>query len=329
MLVPPKLHPGSGVRVVAPACSLSSMRWIDDAYLRKTEETMKEWGLTVTYGTHVREMDDFESSTIESRIEDLHDAFRDPSVHLVHCARGGFNCNQLLPHLDYDLIKKNPKILLGFSDITALGNAIYAKTGLVTYSGPSFYQFGFGTQLHYTFEYFEKCLFKDSPLAISPSDKWTDARFTPEKPDLPFEHNDGHWMLQEGSAEGTIIGGNLCTLNLLQGTPYMPSLQDSILFLEDDYESHQRAFDRNLQSLIHLPEFKGVRGLVIGRFQKATGMTRTLLTEIIASKRELRTLPVIANADFGHTHPMITFPIGGTATLKAAQSEAEIVITTH
>ncbi len=302
------------------------MPWLTEEFLRQTEKKMAQWGLAVTYGKHVRETDAFGSSSIESRVEDLHDAFRDPSIYMIHCLRGGFSSNQLLKHLDYDLIKQNPKILLGFSDITALGNAIYAKTGLVTYSGPSFYQFGFGKQLQYTFDCFEQCLFGDDPLTIRPSGKWADARYTPDAPDLPFEKNDGHWILQEGKADGTIIGGNLCTLNLLQGTEYMPSLNDSILFIEDDYESHERAFDRNLQSLIHLPEFKGVRGLVIGRFQKATKMTRKFLEQIIATKRELRGLPVIANADFGHTHPMFTFPIGGTARIQAQKGNVRIEI---
>ncbi len=115
----------------------------------------------------------------------------------------------------------------------------------------------------------------------------------------------------------------------------MPSLKDTILFLEDDYETHPRTFDRQLQSIIHQPGFSGVKGILIGRFEKnaanknMTPVTREIITEIIATKKELKNLPVIANVDFGHTQPMITFPIGGTVRMKASNKGAEIVITKH
>jgi muramoyltetrapeptide carboxypeptidase LdcA involved in peptidoglycan recycling len=148
-----------------------------------------------------------------------------------------------------------------------------------------------------------------------------------------FEPNEGWWTLGHGEAEGTIIGGNLCTLNLLQGTKYMPSLKDSILFLEDDFESSAGTFDRNLQSLIHLPDFKGVRGIVIGRFEKnaANGMppmSNELLRNLLDNHSELNDLPIIANVDFGHTQPMITFPIGGKARIKGGK-QSSIEILTH
>jgi muramoyltetrapeptide carboxypeptidase LdcA involved in peptidoglycan recycling len=94
-------------------------------------------------------------------------------------------------------------------------------------------------------------------------------------------------------------------------------MADAILFLEDDFESRPATFDRDLQSLIHQPGFERVRGLVIGRFQRASGMTLDLLRAIVQSKRELRSVPVIANVDFGHTDPKITFPIGGTGRIRA------------
>jgi len=130
---------------------------------------------------------------------------------------GGFNANQLLCHLDYDLIAKNPKILCGYSDITALHNAIYAKTGLVTYHGPHFSTFEFDRETEYTRKAFVDCVIKDVTVTVVPS-----------KSAVKYH------TIQEGVCEGTIIGGNLCTLNLLQGTPYMPDIRDKVLFLEDD-----------------------------------------------------------------------------------------------
>jgi muramoyltetrapeptide carboxypeptidase len=118
-------------------------------------------------------------------------------------------------------------------------------------------------------------------------------------------------VLQEGEAEGTIVGGNLCTFNLLQGTPFMPGLEGAIVFVEDDGQVKPWDFDRDLVSLLQQPAFSGARGLVIGRFQRATGMTRELLTQIVGNKPELAHLPVLANVDFGHTTPTVTFPSGG------------------
>lgn len=98
----------------------------------------------------------------------------------------------------------------------------------------------------------------------------------------------------------------------------MPSLDGSILFLEEDCETNSVLFDRLLQSLIHQPNFSGVRAILIGRFQKDSRMTREILTKIIETKKELTNLPIIANVDFGHTNPLITFPIGGSASVEAS-----------
>ncbi len=327
-MFPRKLRPGDDVRIIAPSCTLPSLPWVTDTFLDRAKEFFRSRGMTVSESAHLREVDAFGSTTVEGRVEDLHAAFDDPSVAAMITIRGGFSSNQLLAHLDWDLIRKHPKILCGFSDITALSNAIWAKTGLVSYSGPNFYHFGFGEQMSYTYESFRRCLLEDGPYAIEPSSAWTDDRYSPEREALTFERNDGPWLLQPGEAEGTLLGGNLCTLNLLQGTEFFPDIRESVLFLEDDYESTVVAFDRNLQSLLHLPEAK-IRGLVIGRFQKKTAMTRALLEGIIAAKPELRGVPVIANVDFGHTHPMITYPIGGRVKLFCSADRHNIEILSH
>jgi muramoyltetrapeptide carboxypeptidase LdcA involved in peptidoglycan recycling len=141
--------------------------------------------------------------------------------------------------------------------------------------------------------------------------------------------NNGYFVINEGKAEGTILGANLCTFNLLQGTEFMPDLADSVLFIEDDYESKPHHFDRDLQSLIHLPDFPKVKGLVIGRFQKASEMTNKLLSKIIATKEELTEIPVVANVDFGHSEPRITFPIGGRVSMNISRQKCVINITKH
>lgn len=325
-MFPQKLSPGDEVRVIAPATSL---RNISPELREIASRNLSALGLQVTYGEHCEESNEFRSSSIASRIADLHDAFASPTVRCILTAIGGYNSNQLLRYLDYELIKANPKILCGFSDITALGTAIYARTGLVTYSGPHFSTFGMVRGLAYTLEYFRKCLMDTAPYVIESSEHWSDDPWYRDQVNRNFVPNEGLWTINQGQTEGKLLGGNLCTLNLLQGTEYMPDLAGSILLLEDDDEITPATFDRDLQSLIHQPGFEGVKGLVIGRFQNASAMSREKLVAIINGKQELAGIPVVANANFGHTTPQFTFPIGGTGALIAVNGEASLALIKH
>jgi|SRR5680860_153784 len=325
-IFPQKLKKGDKVRVIAPS---RSMAIISQETRDIAKNRFEELGLELSFGKHIEEIDDFVSSSIESRIEDLHDAFCDSRVKAIFTVIGGFNCNQLLQYIDWDLIKNNPKIFCGFSDITALNNAIYAKTGLVSYSGPHYLTFGQELHFDYTLDYVKKCLFSDNPFEILPSENWTDDAWWADQKNRNPILNSGWLLINKGKAEGTIFGGNLCALNLLQGTEYFPNIKDSILFLEDDEESQPHHFDRNLQSLLHQDAFQGVKGIVISRFQKASKMTDKKLIRIIKTKKELDNIPVIANVDFGHTSPMITFPIGGTVKILVEKWNSRIEIIEH
>lgn len=325
-IFPRKLRPGDQIRVIAPSRSLA----IISSELRQiATQALTQMGFSVTFGEHAEEDDEFHSSSIEARVSDLHAAFTDPQVNGILTAIGGYNANQVLSYLDYNLIRDNPKILCGYSDITALSNAIYAKTGLVTYSGPHFSTFGMRLGLEYTREYFARCLMQADAYDLPASDTWSDDPWYRNQMQRQFTRNPGYHVINPGHAQGRILGGNLCTLNLLQGTPYMPDLQDSILFIEDDEESPPHTFDRDLQSLLHQDGFSGVRGLLIGRFQKASQMDDSKLLQIICSKRELQGIPVVTDANFGHCTPHFTFPIGGWGEIEAGNGKAQIAILEH
>jgi muramoyltetrapeptide carboxypeptidase LdcA involved in peptidoglycan recycling len=325
-MIPKKLNIDDEIRIIAPARSLSI---ITQESIELATKQLEELGFKVTFGKHVKERDDFDSSSIESRIEDIHKAFTDKNVKAIITVIGGFNCNQLLKYLDYNLIKKNPKILCGYSDITSLQNAIYKKTGLVSYSGPHYSTFGMKKGFEYCEDYFKKCVINSEPFIIIPSKEWSDDEWYIDQEERKFIQNNGFYVINEGESTGTIIGANLCTFNLLQGTEFMPSLKDSILFLEDDENTTPALFDRDLQSLIHQPGFDSVKGIIIGRFQKKSNMTPELIKQIIKNKKELNHILVIADVDFGHTSPMITFPIGGKCKIIAKSGQIKIKITEH
>lgn len=317
-IMPARLSSGDEIRVIAPSRTLAI---ISQELQNIANKRLNDLGLKVSLSEHVYERDIFDSSSISSRVRDLHEAFLDKNVKAILTVIGGYNSNQLLRYIDWDIIRANPKILCGYSDITILTNAIFAKTGLVSYSGPHYSTFGQELYFDYTLEYFKKCLFSSEPFSIKSSDYWSDDTWWLNQKTRNLIKNDGYQVINSGTAQGTLLGGNLCTFNLLQGTEYFPDLKNSILFLEDDALAGTCSaveFDRNVQSLIQQPTFASVRGIVIGRFQKASVITNDMLTTIIKTKRELDRMPVIAQADFGHTSPQITFPIGGEVLVEAS-----------
>lgn len=322
-IYPEKLKSGSEVRIIAPSRSLSIIGADSRAI---ADRRFEDLGLKLTYGKNVNESDEFNSSSIASRIEDFYDAFLDKNVKAIITVIGGFNSNQLLKYIDWDLIRDNPKIFCGYSDITVLNNAIYAKTGLVNYNGPHYSTFGQKLYFEYTLEYFKKALFSDDPFEINPSDNWSDDLWFIDQDKRSPVKNSGFLAINPGTAAGTIIGGNVNTLNLLQGTEYLPDFDESVLFIEDDEGTAPHIFDRDLQSLIHLPDFSKVKGVVIGRFQKKSAISENLLIKIIKTKKELKNIPVVANVDFGHTDPKLTLPIGGEVSLAVGENtKIEIV----
>lgn len=313
------------VRLIAPSMSLSEN---DKTKILNAEKYFKSLGYSLTAGKYIFDKDTyFGCSSIKNRVEDLMNAYLDKNVEIIVCADGGYNVNQILPYLDYKIIKQNPKIIIGYSDITALLIAIMKKTNLTTYYGPMLS--GFSSDNEYTLQYFEKIL-KNKDFMIHSSKVIYDYKKVNNKMEKATLKNDGMIPIQNGESFGKIIGGNLCTINLLQGTEYMPNLNDSILFLEDDADDFGNdvfllEFDRNLESLLQLPNCK-IKGIVFGRFQLCSNMTVDKLKTIIKNKKKLKDVPIVCGADFGHTNPMFTIPIGAYCNLQIKNNNIEIKI---
>lgn len=325
-IIPKKLNKKSHIRIIAPS---RSMGLLSEENKRLAIGALEKFGFSVSFGKNVGESDKFHSSSIESRVSDLHEAFSDSSVDAILTVIGGYNSNQILDYLDYNLIKSNPKYLCGYSDITVLNNAIYAKTGMISCNGPHFSSWAIQKGFEYSKKYFEKCCMSNEEYLIEPSLVWSDDAWYVNQENREFIPAEGFKIVREGVAEGVLVGGHVRCLACLQGTQYFPSLENSILLLEEDEETNPQIFDRVLQSIIHLPDFNGVKGIVIGRFQKATKMTDELLKKIIFSKKKLFNIPIISDMTIGHTMPIATFPIGGSAKFIAKDGIVELKIITH
>ena len=315
-IIPQKLQKGDKVMIIAPSRGL---KLIGQDCRQIATERLEKMGLRVEFARNTTDenWNMLGTGSVKQRAEDIMQAFQDQDVKGIFTVLGGFNSNQILDHLDYDVIRKNPKIICGFSDITAVLGAITAKTGLETYYGPHFSTLGMLKGCEYTLDCMQKMLFDDKPMMLQPAEEWSDDLWFLDQEKREFIKNEGFWILHNGDAEGTIVGGNLCTYNLLLGTSYQPKFEkNTILMIEDDEESYPQAFDRNLQALCHQPDFKNVTGLIIGRFQKKSKIDREMLTFIINNKPELKNIPVIANVDYGHTTPILTIPLGGHATIS-------------
>ena len=325
-MIPARLGEGDEIRIVSPATSLA---FIPQEQRETAAARLAGLGLEVTYSENGGIRDRYDSSPVEARVSDLHDAFADPSVKGMLTTLGGHNSGQLLGRLDYGLIGDNPKTFCGYSDITALATAVHAKTGLVTYSGPHFSTFAMERGIEYTLDHLERCLMRDGPYDIEPADHWSDDPWYADQEDRTFAPNTGYEVVNEGEAEGKLLGGHLGTFCLLFGTSYMPDLSGSILLLECDEETQPYHLDRELQSLVYQPGFENVRGLVFARFQRASNVDLETLTDVVRGKPELGRVPIVAGASFGHTTPQFTFPIGGTGALTARANDAKLRIETH
>ena len=322
-MIPPKLKAGDEIRIVAPSHSIPAD--FSESMRQQAIQGLEKLGLKVTFGKYVDEVDEFETTTVEHRLIDLHEAFADPEVKAVLAATGGSSVTQILSQIDYDLVRRNPKILCGLSDVTALSYAMYSKTGITNYYGPHFTMLGASQIVDYSFESMKVTLMEEDVVELKASPHYNNA---------PGENqtivNEGFWAINDGEAEASGIGGNFLTTNFVKGSKFMPDIANTILFMEENYIMDYKDVQNELQSILHYLGAKSIKGLMIGRFQRETGMTRDLLTKIIKSKKELESVPVIANVDFGHTAPMLTLPVGGTISMKVnGEDDVQIKLLKH
>jgi muramoyltetrapeptide carboxypeptidase len=314
---PEKLREGDYVGVIAPCSPIGSKTNKRFQYCLKAIEKL---GLRYKVGKFVNESNDYMAGTPEQRAQDINNFFRDKDVKAIWCLRGGISGNLSLEYLDYKLIKKNPKIFIGYSDVTNYNFAIYTKTGLVNFYGPALTTFADlmlkekdDYYLDWTINETKKMLFDNKSYGEAPISKKYILYGEKHKDKKPI-------VVTRGKANGVLIGGNLHLFFMaMLSTKYFPKFpKKTILFLESGFND-PADLEIHLWKLEQLGYFKRISGILIGKDKFSNKLCKATSYDILRKFGQKYKIPIIANLNFGHTDPMITIPIGVKARIDTSR----------
>jgi muramoyltetrapeptide carboxypeptidase len=296
IIKPKRLKEGNTLGLISPG------GFITEDELKTSINNFEALGFKVVHTRNILARDGYLGGTDEQRASDLNEMFEREDIDGIAAARGGYGCTRILPLINYDLIKKNPKVLLGYSDITALLYAVFLKTGLICFHGPV----GIST-----FNEFSTCSLKD--VLIYPVEN-----LTLNNP-LTEEDNPEIFAIRSGKCSGRLIGGNLSLAVSLIGTPYDIDTSGKLIFLEEIGEEPYR-IDRMLTQMIEAGKFKGAKGIILGKFvdcePKKDNPTSFSLKEVLFNRLYDLNIPVIYGMSFGHIIDKFTLPFGLNAELN-------------
>jgi muramoyltetrapeptide carboxypeptidase len=302
---PKRLKKGDVIGIISPASAPSDLFRIE-----KGAGYLESLGYKVKIGKSSGNSYGYLAGTDEERIKDLHDMFSDKNVKAVICTRGGYGAPRLVDKIDYKIIAKNPKIFVGYSDITALQMAILQKTGLITFAGPMLAVDLYNSVSPFTEEMFWALLTSNKKFG---------------RINLPG--NEKIFPVVKGIAKGRLIGGNLATFLSLAGTSYLPDIKNKILLLEEIGEAPYRV-DRMLNQLRLMGIFKKISGLILGAFtdcNESDPEKKTFTTgEVLADYVDKLNIPVVYNFRHGHIDDKVTVPFGAGIRMNATRSIIEI-----
>jgi len=297
----------------------------------RAKKYLQDKGFKIVEGNLTGKYDFYRAGSIKERAEELNNLIRDPEVKCIMSTIGGMNSNSLLPYIDYEAFKKNPKIIIGYSDVTAILLAIYEQTGISTYYGPALVA-SFGELPPFvdaTFEYLKEITMDEIkiPYVFEIPQYWTDEYVNWETQDRGKEERENRWItIYEGVARGRVIGGNLNTMQGIWGSKYMPEIKDGdILFLEDSLKD-AATIERSFSFFKVNGVFDRISGIILGKHElfddlKTGKKPYEILLEVLGNKK----LPFIADFDCCHTHPMMTLPIGCEIELDATNKKVSII----
>jgi muramoyltetrapeptide carboxypeptidase len=302
---PKKLERGDLVAIVSPASSPDDLTKIN-----RSVEYLEKLGYKVVVGKHVGKIKGYLAGEDHERVQDLHEMFDNKEVKAIFTVRGGYGSTRLLNKLDYSLIKKNPKIFVGYSDINALQMAIFKNCGLITFSGPMM-----------------AVDFADDISTFTEENFWKIITSNKKIGKLHNPHDEKFFSLNKGKTEGKILGGNLTVLSSVIGTGYLPDFKKSLFLLEDINEPPYKV-DRMLNQLKIAGIFKSVNGVLLGRFINCyeTEQFKNSLTlnEVMEEYFHILKKPVIYNIKHGHIKDNLTIPLGINAFMDSEKGILEI-----
>lgn len=290
---------------------------------KRGKEYLKKAGYRFHEGSLTGAFDFYRSGSIQERVKELNDLIQNPEIRCIMSSIGGMNSNALLPYIDYEALKKDPKIIVGYSDVTAVLLGIYAQTGIPTFYGPAVVaSFGeYPPLVDQTFDYFKSVLEEGAqyPQTIKNPEQWTDAFIDWERQtEAKILTNNKLITLSEGKVTGRLIGGNLSTMMGIWGSPYMPEIKNGDILLIEDCMKDAATVERGFAFLKINGVFEKIGGLILGKHEKFNDLgTGRRPYEILLEVMGKPQIPVLAEYDCCHTHPMITLPIGGQITLDA------------
>jgi muramoyltetrapeptide carboxypeptidase len=305
LIKPPRLREGDLVGLIAPGGHTS------DPSIAKAVKTIESLGFRVKEGAYLREVNGNYAGTVQQRVSDLHAMFADPEVKAIWTIRGGSGCISILSSIDYKLIRANPKILLGYSDITALHLAIHRHAGLVTFHGPV----ASSTMSSYSTEHMLAVLMDPQRTYTIPM-AMENARRAATEPHYAIR------TVHEGVAQGRLMGGNLSMVSALAGTPYAADLRNSLLFIEEVNEAPYR-IDRWMTQLdLSVGGLAKTAGVMIGICDNCEGrdegITLTLDQTLDIHLQPLKK-PAVSGYSFGHIRNQFTLPVGINAMLDTGR----------
>jgi muramoyltetrapeptide carboxypeptidase len=308
-LKPPRLNPGDTVGLINPAGATFQSQDIDIV-----KESLQALGLKTKPGNHLMDRYGYLAGKDRDRADDINEMFRDPSVQAILCVRGGWGCNRILPLLDYDLIHKNPKIIMGYSDVTSLLVALYAECGLVTFHGPV----GTSTWNKFSTDYVKRILFDAEAVMMQ----------NPVEPgDNLAQTKDRVEVITPGIARGKLVGGNLSVLASMVGSRYLPDWKDHVLFLEETDEQIYRV-DRMLTQLKLAGILHKLSGIIFGKCTNCgpgEGYGSLTLEEVFNDHIKPLNIPAWSGAMIGHIENKFTVPIGVEAEIDAQRGTIQML----
>ena len=289
-MVPQAIKPGDTIGVIAPSNVILEK---DEEYIKKSTKLFEDLGYKIKFGKYIRENSLGYGATAKQKAEDINNMFADKEIKAIICVKGGEDSNSTFDYIDYETIKNNPKIICGFSDTTSITNVIYAKTGLITFNGPTFKSLT-SWETDYSFKELIK-RFQDKSLELGTKE-------------------DKYENIQEGIAEGELVGGNLSLIAKLVAGKYTLDFTNKILFIEElGFESDPNLVNNNLYYMKQNGVFDKIKGIWVGNYEHESGIAlEKILLDVLDGKYKF---PIIKSNNFGHCDKKTVIPIGTKAKL--------------